>query len=301
MGLLFVLGTVCLGVAATLFLRALVAGNLRVAAQMRQIDAYGFSEREATVEQERSQPMGTLADRLGRGAIRVLPSIKPLALRELRAAGRYELTVERFHGYRILATLAVGGFVILIGIAGSSGLLALLGLVTVAMVWVLPAAAIRTRGQRRLERIDRDLPELIDVLAVTIEAGMGFAGSFQLLVGRFEGPLGDELRLTTQEQTMGLSSEAALENLLLRCDTPSMRSFVRSVRQGEDLGVSIGSMLRNVATEARKRRRAQARERAQRAPLKLLFPLIFLIFPAMLMVLMFPTVYDIVQTIGGGG
>jgi tight adherence protein C len=298
--LLFIVGTVGLGIAATLFLRAMVTGNLRVTAQMRQIDAYGFSERQPTVEREAARPLATLADRVGGAALRHLPSIKPLPLRELRAAGRYELTVERFHGYRILTTLTVAGFLILIGIAGSSGLVALLGVVTALMVWVLPAAAIRTRGQRRLERIDRDLPELIDVLAVTVEAGMGFAGSFQLLVGRFDGPLGDELRLTTQEQTMGLSSEVALENLLVRCDTPSMRSFVRSVRQGEELGVSIGSMLRNVATEARKRRRAQARERAQRAPLKLLFPLIFLIFPAMLMVIMFPTVYDIVQTIGGG-
>ena len=99
---------------------------------------------------------------------------------------------------------------------------------------------------------------------------------------------------------MGLSTEVALGHMLDRCETPSVRSFVRAVLQGNALGVSIGAMLRNVAAETRKRRRALARERAQRAPLKLLFPLVFLIFPAMLIVVLYPTAYNIVHTIGGG-
>jgi tight adherence protein C len=165
--------------------------------------------------------------------------------------------------------------------------------------WVLPAAHVRTRGQRRLDRVDRDLPELIDILTVTIEAGLGFGGSLQLVSDRFDGPLGDELRLTLQEQTMGLSTEVALSNMLERCDTPSVRSFVRAVLQGDALGVSIGAMLRNVATEVRKRRAALARERAQKAPVKLLFPLVFLIFPAMLLVMMFPVALSIIQVFGG--
>jgi tight adherence protein C len=98
---------------------------------------------------------------------------------------------------------------------------------------------------------------------------------------------------------MGLSTENALQNMLARCDTPSVRSFVRAIIQGDTLGVSIGSMLRNVASETRKRRRALARERAQRAPLKLLFPLVLLIFPAMLLILMFPAAYGIVHALGG--
>jgi tight adherence protein C len=168
------------------------------------------------------------------------------------------------------------------------------------MVWYLPVAMIRTRGQRRLEQVDRDLPELIDVLTATIEAGLGFGGSLQMVANRFDGPLGVELRLTLQEQTMGLSTEAALSNMLERCETPSVRSFVRAVLQGDSLGVSIGTTLRNVAADSRKRRRARARERAQRAPVKLLFPLVFLIFPALLIVLMFPTVYNIIHVLTGG-
>jgi tight adherence protein C len=188
-----------------------------------------------------------------------------------------------------------------VAVAGSGGaLMILLAVLTGLIAWMFPAAAVRTRGQRRLDRIDRDLPDLIDVLTVTIEAGLGFGGSLQLVANRFQGPLGDELRLALQEQTMGLATDAALVNMLERCETPSVRSFVRAVLQGNALGVSIGAMLRNVAAETRKRRRALARERAQKAPLKLLFPLVFLIFPAMLIVLLYPTVYNIIHTIGGG-
>ena len=85
---------------------------------------------------------------------------------------------------------------------------------------------------------------------------------------------------------MGLSTNEALQNMLARAETPAMRSFVRSIVQGEILGVSIGEIMRNLATEMRKRRRAAAEERAQKAPIKILFPLIFLIFPAMFVILL---------------
>ena len=92
---------------------------------------------------------------------------------------------------------------------------------------------------------------------------------------------------------MGLSTNQALSNILVRSDTPAMRSFVRAVIQGETLGVSIGAMMRNLAIEMRTRRRQGAQERVQRAPLKMLFPLIFLLFPAMLIVLLYPAIHEL--------
>src|SRR5437879_3664936 len=155
------------------------------------------------------------------------------------------------------------------------------------------------RAQRRLDRVDRDLPELIDLLTATIEAGLGFAGSLQLVADRFHGPLGQELRLTLHEQSMGLSTEQALENLLERCETPSVRAFARAVSQGESLGVSIGTMMRNLATETRKRRRQTATEKVQKAPVKMLFPLVFFIFPALFIVLLYPALSRVVEQLGG--
>jgi tight adherence protein C len=112
------------------------------------------------------------------------------------------------------------------------------------------------------------------------------------------GPLGEELRLTLQEANMGLSPTEALENLSVRADTPSMRMFIRSIIQGETLGVSIGQIMRNLAEEMRKRRKAAAEERAQKAPIKMVFPLILLIFPAMLVVLVLPALINIFDVLG---
>jgi tight adherence protein C len=100
-----------------------------------------------------------------------------------------------------------------------------------------------------------------------------------------------------QEQTMGLTTNEALANLLERVETPGMRSFIRSILQGERLGVSIGQILRNVAIEMRKRRRATAEERAQKAPIKILFPLVFMIFPAIFVIILAPAVYALLDAL----
>ena len=132
------------------------------------------------------------------------------------------------------------------------------------------------------------MPELIDTLVTTVEAGLSFSASLQVAGRRFRGPLGEEVRLTLQEQSMGLALNKALGNMLMRCDTPAVRSFVRSILQGDQLGVSIGQTLRNLAHEMRARRRHMAEERAQKAPVKILFPLVLLIFPALMVVMLGP-------------
>jgi len=99
---------------------------------------------------------------------------------------------------------------------------------------------------------------------------------------------------------MGLPTDQSLVNMLDRADTAGMRSFVRSIRQGESLGVSIGQIMRNLALEMRKRRRAFAEEKAQKAPIKILFPLVGLIFPAIYAILLAPALLMFTSTLGGG-
>jgi tight adherence protein C len=139
---------------------------------------------------------------------------------------------------------------------------------------------------------------LIDLLAVAVEAGLGFSAAMAAAVERMPGPLGEEMRLMLQEQTLGLTPLEALENVLTRVDTPSLRTFVRSIVQGEQLGISIGDVLRNLALEMRKRRKAAAEERAQKAPIKMLFPLVFLIFPAMFVVILGPAMFAFFDALG---
>ncbi|HMH48295.1 MAG TPA: type II secretion system F family protein, partial [Solirubrobacteraceae bacterium] len=225
----------------------------------------------------------------------------PVTTQQLRGAGLYQVSPDQFQGYRMMAIATVSALLVLAAISGSlSFTTVMLAAVGAALTWFGPALLVGTRAQRRMDRVDRDLPELIDLLIATIEAGLGFAGSLQLVSDRFDGPLGQELRLTLREQNMGLSTERALGNLLERCETPSVRAFVRAVSQGESLGVSIGAMLRNLASETRKRRRQNANEQIQKAPVKMLFPLVFMVFPALLIVLLYPALHQMLQQLGGG-
>jgi tight adherence protein C len=198
-------------------------------------------------------------------------------------------------GYQVLSVLAVPALWVWFAVATGRGTaLTILGLVFAAAVgWIAPISYVRRRGDARIYQIDYDMPELIDLLVVTVEAGLGLNASLQLASERMKGPLGDELRIALQEQRMGLGQMESLENLLGRCPTPAVRSFVRAMIQGERLGVSVGQILRSLALEMRKRRRAAAEERAQKAPIKILFPLVFMIFPAMFVVILGPAVISV--------
>jgi tight adherence protein C len=147
---------------------------------------------------------------------------------------------------------------------------------------------VKRRARARGERIDLDMPDLIDMLVATVEAGVAFSSSLQMTAKRLRGPLAEEVRLTLQEQSMGLGLNQALNNMVERQNTPSVRAFVRSLIQGEQLGVSIGQTLRNLSTEMRVLRRQLAEERAQKAPVKLVFPVVLLIFPALFVVTLGP-------------
>jgi tight adherence protein C len=302
MTVLFILAVLCVGVAIVLVVRALAFPHLRMATHLRQIETYGFHGAPATDQPRGARPplgwtVNAVAESLGGLAIARVGSLKPLARQDLTSAGFYTLSREAFHGYRVLASVALPAL-LAIEILASGTSIALGALVTIlaaACCWSLFGATVRHRSELRLGEIDRELPELIDVLTATIEAGLGFAGSLQLVANRFEGPLGIELRLALQEQRMGLTTNQALTNMLTRADTPAMRSFVRGVLQGETLGVSIGAMMRNLAIEMRTRRRQAAQERVQKAPLKMLFPLILLIFPALLIVLLYPAVHALLN------
>jgi tight adherence protein C len=299
MAFLFLIGIVFLGAAAALLARAITLSRVRITARVREIEVYGFNPGHQALRPARAfaglrERLSTLAGRIGRSA-QGEGWRAPVAMRQLRGAGLYTISPDVFQGYRVMATVTVPSIILLDGaLAGSFSILTVLLLVAAgALTWFGPALLVGTRAQKRWDLVDRDLPELIDLLTATIEAGLGFAGSMQLVADRFKGPLGQELRLTMREQNMGLSTERALENLLERCETPSVRAFVRAVSQGETLGVSVGAMMRNLAAETRKRRRQHANEKIQKAPVKMLFPLVFMVFPALLIVLLYPAVHQI--------
>jgi tight adherence protein C len=303
MVLFLLIGLFLAGAAVYLIARAVAMPRVRAAEMIGQIDSYGFS-RPREEAQKQTPVRGALddvANVIGTALARRGSSGREAKLRgRLMAAGLYLTPPRRFLGYQVLSTITFpAAWVWFGGTTGFSSVVVWLGLpLMVFLGWKAPLIVIDRRARVRLEAIDYELPELIDILVVTVEAGLGFSGSIRTASERITGPLGDELRLALQEQNMGLTTEESLRHMLVRADTPSMRSFVRAVTQGETLGVSIGDILRSLALEMRKRRRAAAEERAQKAPIKILFPLVFLIFPAMFIVLLGPAIFDFIDAFG---
>lgn len=297
--LALLLGLALLGVAVALLARGVATPRARSAARLAQIEAYGFAAQSPTagpvLTPEPTSGIADLVTSVGGVVARRLGVVHEAELRsELMSAGLYGMSPRTLLGYRLLGAVLLPLLILLLGLKSSAtGLFVLLAIVTIPLGWMLPLILVRRIARQRIEQIDKALPELIDLLVVTIEAGMGFSGALRLAARELGGPLQSELLLTLQEQSMGLDTEQALTNLLARTDTPAMRSFVRSTIQGESLGVSTGLIMRNLAVEMRKRRRAAAEEQAQKAPIKMLFPLVFLIFPTLFIVLLGPALFQL--------
>src|SRR3954451_21732054 len=299
-------GVLLVGACASLVARAVAIPRVRALERVDEIAVYGFHAEAPSA----SAPAGGLtgglnniAMRLGAVVARRTGSLSEAQLRrELMSAGLYRLSPQTLVGYRVLAAIPLPALFVWLGTASphAGGLVLLMIPFGLAMGWTLPMTLVRRRARARLDRVDYELPELVDVLVVTVESGMGFSGSLQIAAERFSGPLGDELRLAMQEQAMGLPTDQSLVNMLDRCETDGMRSFVRSIRQGESLGVSIGQIMRDLAAEMRNRRRSLAEERAQKAPIKILFPLVGLIFPAIFVILLAPALFSLTSALGGG-
>jgi tight adherence protein C len=273
-------------------------------ATIDQIQTYGYvaettggSETESTAR----RPLDSMAGRIGDWAARRTGRFGEAKIREkLISAGMYGTTPRKVLGYQVICAIAFSLLVLwLIPAMGGSIIFAvILGAAAGVGGWYAPLYYIELKRRQRMELIDKQMPDMIDLLVVTIEAGLGILASMRVASESMSDPLGQELRLTLQEQRMGLSVGQAIESLGRRADAPNMRIFVRAITQGERLGVSIGTTMRNLSVEMRKRRRAMAEERAQKMPIKMLFPLIFFIFPALFIVILTPMMINIVEALG---
>jgi tight adherence protein C len=304
---ILIIGLFLFAIAVTMVLRALISPS-GPSDTLEQISAYGFAGTlSTTAVQEPRQSLRGRVDDLATATGRWLGThFTRLRGRDYRtrliSAGMYTTSPERLLGTQFLG--AVGAaflWLALTGLAGAAAWLVFLGTIGAAILgWVLPTFIVDSRARKRREMIERALPDLIDLLVVTLEAGLSFAQSLRLAAGKIREPLASEVRLTLQEQNMGLTLVEALENLLARVDTPGIRMFSRSIAQGETMGVSTGQIMRNLAIELRKRQRAYAEERAQKAPVKILFPILFLIMPALFIVILMPVMLRIMDVLGGG-
>jgi tight adherence protein C len=209
----------------------------------------------------------------------------------LRRAGRPEIDTDRYLAMRVLTTLAApfAAFAAWTLAASYGGLLrlAISGL-AVACCTILPSRKLRTQVESREERILRQLPDIMDLLVICMEAGLGFTSAVSRTVANIDGEMSDEFGLALAEMRAGASRADALTGLAERVQVPEVRSFVSAIRQADQFGISVSTVLRAQAEEMRITRRFVAQEKAQKAPVKMLIPMVFCIFPPMFIVVIGP-------------
>jgi tight adherence protein C len=172
-------------------------------------------------------------------------------------------------------------------VSGGVGVL-VFGLAIGGIGFIGPDFVVSSRARKRRESIKAQLPDALDLLAVSVEAGLGFDGAISKLTEYMEGPLTEEFGLTLNEIRIGEGRADALKKLSERCDTPEVSGFTRAIIQADQLGISLGRILRVQAADSRLRRQAAAEEKAMKAPIKMLFPTVLFIFPAMFLVILGP-------------
>jgi tight adherence protein C len=234
-----------------------------------------------------------LTSGLARLALRATPraTVDSVALKLLRAGLSRKVSPTGFLASK--AALAVGGGFFGLVATGFASKGILLGLVFGGVGFMLPDIFLTFTTRSRRETLGAELPDALDLLAVSVEAGLGFDAAIAKLNEHMEGPLSQEFALALGEVRIGESRQKALQKMVQRVDTPEFSAFVRAIIQADQLGISLGRILKVQAEDSRIRRQLAAEEKAQKAPIKMLFPTVFFIFPALFVVILGPALLNI--------
>jgi tight adherence protein C len=253
----------------------------------------GFSERA----------VAPMVQGLGRTVLRFTPSDwVGRAQHKLVLAGWAErMDGNTWAAIRILAVVAafVLGVLAQSFVDGSTMKLIVFGVVMFLGIFG-PVSRLNGRINDRRREMERQLPDVIDLLVISVEAGLGFDAALGRVVQNVPGTLTREFSRTLQETRVGVGRVEALRNLAERTDVDDLNSFILALVQADQFGVSIARVLRVQAEEMRIRRRQRAQEKAFKAPVKLVFPLVFFIFPALFVVILGPAGMSIWEQLSGG-
>jgi tight adherence protein C len=268
---------------------------------LRQLDGY---EVENIRDQELLNP---LSDRAVKPILNGLTSlgrrftpqgyVDQVKLKLVRSGRPGPDAADRFLAIRVV-TVALVPVVFLVNYVwnplGMEGMLhhAVFGLTALALI-AGPDAILNRHVEERQYELRRSLPDIMDLLVISVEAGLGFEQAIDKVVANVPGPLSQEFARMLGEVRAGSTRADAMRALDERTDIPEVRSFVLAILQADTFGVSIGRVLRSQADEMRIKRRQLAQERAQKAPVKMMVPMVFCVFPALFVVVLGPAILNI--------
>jgi tight adherence protein C len=290
---LIVFAVLLLGAAAYLFGEAATAPARERQTSVKRAANYGkfriaLGERDQPF---RDRVVGPTKERLARVVLRIHPKTTLEGVRTRLMAAGLGRTVSPTGFLAAKAAVGIGGILLgaFFGGALSGGIgVFVFGAALGGIGFLAPDFVVGSRARKRRERMRAQLPDALDLLAVSVEAGLGFDGAISKLIEYMDGPLTEEFALTLNEIRIGESRQDALKKLSERADTPEVSGFTRAIIQADQLGISLGRILRVQATDTRLRRQAAAEEKAMKAPIKMLFPTVMFIFPAMFLVILGP-------------
>ncbi len=293
-----VLGAIAIAIAIAILVGAVMparTGEGGVAAALSAIEKR-YAQGGAAATQQTGDPFAALPGWLRGLALRLSPSgIAAKLQHRLDLAGN----PDRWNPDRILAMKGLG-LVVLAALGMLIGAhkpleLIVFGAVGGAAGFFLPDVLLYNAGIKRQARIQAALPDSMDMLTVCVEAGLGFDAAIAQVARNTSGPLSAELARALQEMQIGKSRTEALRAMADRTTVRELRAFVSALVQAGELGISIASVLREQAKEMRLRRRQRAEEQAQKVPVKITFPLILCLFPALFVVVMGPGVVSVMH------
>jgi tight adherence protein C len=304
--MLIVLGIGCFFGAVYVLLTGLTVRQREVSVSMRRAKRYG-TRNQREIETRRSvndRVLGPMAARLAGVTMKLMPKTNPdeVANRLLAAGLARSLSPQAY----LAMKAGLGGLFVCFGLftvvtgamAPMFGLL--IGMGGAAIGFIAPDFVINSRVRGRKSRMRAELPNVLDLLCVSVEAGLGFDQALVKLNERMEGPLVDEFSLVLHEMRIGQSRTAALKNLSERVEAPEVSQFARAIIQADQLGIALSRILRVQSADMRLRRQLAAEEKAMKAPVKMLFPTVIFIFPSMFVVALGPAALNLMKTFAGG-
>ena len=293
--MLLLLAFVCLAGALVLVGQIVTKPARARQASLRRAGGYAETEMD-THDPLLDRLNGHYASRLARLAGRLDPRAteERIGFRLVSAGLARSISPVGFLALKVVLGAILGGLGLLLGATSGSVSKALLVAVAGGALGFLgPDVVVTSRTRRRRDQMRRDLPNALDVLAVSVEGGLGFNAALARLGQYLEGPLVEEFLLVLAELRIGESLSSALRKMALRVEIPELTAVVNSLIQAEQLGSPLGKMLKIQAEESRGRRQVASEERAMKAPVKMLLPTAIFIFPAMFVVILGPALLKI--------